>query len=187
MLILFHKPYQVLSQFNPNPDAPHQRTLSEYNLPSGYHPLGRLDYDSEGALLLCRDKTLERKLMHPSASHSKRYLVQIDGTLTDAHWQQIRQGALEIKVSGKTHQCAPAKGEVITPPYWLSERTPAVDPHAAQRSQWISLELTEGKNRQIRRMTAKCGCPTLRLIRERVMSYSISDLAPGEFKDIRLS
>ena len=181
MLILFNKPYQVLSQFNENPDQKGQRTLAEFNFPTSVHPIGRLDYDSEGLLLLSDDLTQERTLLHPSKNHERTYLVQIDGHITEEQEALLQQGGLEIKVGGKTHQCKPAKvKKLFKAPDWLWDREIPVDPYASARSSWLELTLTEGKNRQVRRMTARLNLPTLRLIRKSILSYSVHTLSTGE-------
>ena len=184
MLVLFHKPYQMLSQYNENPDHPEQRPLPSEFAKMGLKPLGRLDYDSEGLLLLSDSPRLERTLFHPNAQMKKTYLVQVDGTLDAEQIRLLEQGGLEIRVNKKPHQCAPALVELLpTAPSYIQERTPPVDLHAASRASWLSLTITEGKNRQVRRMTAKLGCPTLRLIRTHIGPYTLANIAPGTWAE----
>lgn len=173
----------MLSQFNPNPDYPEHRTLAELDLPVGLRPVGRLDYDSEGLLLLTDDAHLERRLLAPEEKHPRSYLVQVDGSPSDACLQLLRQGGLEIRVKKKLHCCAPIQVEVLSgEPEGMWERFPAVDKRSAERSSWLKLTLTEGKNRQIRRMTAKVGHPTLRLARTSLLHYAVHSILPGHWK-----
>lgn len=185
MLILFNKPYQVLSQFNPNPDYPSHKTLEDTPLPDSVSAFGRLDYDSEGLLLLGDSPSLERKLFHPDKQITKTYLAQVDGTPTKEDIDLLNKGGLEIRVGKKIHSCLPAKAQLTTAPEWLWERTPAVDQHAEARSSWVQIQIKEGKNRQVRKMTAKLGYPTLRLIRTKVGVYSLNELCPGEFRKLK--
>ena len=182
MLILFNKPYQMLSQFNPNPDYPEQRTLPPALAELGVLPLGRLDYDSEGLLLLSDEPGLEREVLHPDRQHTRTYLVQVDGTPTEEAVDLLKRGGLEIRVGKKRHVCAPVQVQMLSgPPEWLWERSPMVDEASERRSSWMALTLTEGKNRQVRRMTAKIGCPTLRLIRAQVLEYEVEAIRSGEY------
>ena len=180
MLALYHKPYQMLSQYNPNPDYPEHRTLPPELQAQGLQPLGRLDFDSEGLLLLSDDSSLEQRLLAPGAKKSKTYLVQVQGTPSAESLGRLREGGLVIRVAKKDHACAPAVVEVLAEePRGLAERCPAVD--VSGGTTWISLSLTEGKNRQVRRMTAKVGHPTLRLIRTEIAGYKLGSLAAGEW------
>ena len=180
MLILYNKPYRILSQFNLNPDYPDRRTLAEGALPEGVKPLGRLDYDSEGLLLLSDNPKDEKAFLDPGNNHKRTYYVQLDGQPSVDDLKKIKCGDLEIRVHKKVHLCRPAEVDLLEqPPEWLWERTPAVDADSQHRSNWIRLTLTEGKNRQVRRMTAKIGCPTLRLVRESIGDYSVQSLPSG--------
>ncbi|MGJ8672322.1 pseudouridine synthase [Rubritalea sp.] len=178
MVILLNKPYGVLSQFNQNPDFPSQRTLGELNLPPELHPVGRLDMDSEGMLLLTDDIKLEATLLSPDKGHKRSYLVQVDGLPTMASIHELRSGGVEIK----GHLTKKCRVESLTNALNLEEREPAVDAAAAKRSSWLRMELSEGRNRQVRRMTAKIGHPTLRLYRESIGGLGLGDLAPGEWR-----
>lgn len=178
MIIAFHKPYGVLSQFNENPDQPGQKTLSDYDLPPEFTPVGRLDMDSEGLLLITDEKQLEADLLRPHKQHVRTYLVQVEGKPTLTDMRELSAGGLEIR----GHTTLPCFAQIIGgEPRKLSPRDPAVDPTSASRSSWIMLKLKEGKNRQVRRMTAKLGYPTLRLIRSSIGEYDLGDLEPGKW------
>ena len=177
MIIAFNKPYGVLSQFNENPDQPGQKTLADFDLPPEFTPVGRLDMDSEGLLLITDEKEFEADLLRPHKQHVRTYVVQVDGhpTLTD-----MRELAGGVEIRGYTTQ--PCHAQLLGgPPKMLSAREPAVDESSEKRSSWIMLRLREGKNRQVRRMTAKIGYPTLRLVRVSIGEYDLGDLAPGKF------
>jgi len=184
MLILYNKPYHVLSQYNSNPDYPKHKTLAECGLPVSLEPVGRLDYDSEGFLLLSNDPKVG-EMLHPKFKHPRTYLVQVDGAPSNDSLELLRKGGLEIRVGKKGHTCLPVEVRILeSAPDWLWERNPAVDESADQRSSWIELTLREGKNRQVRRMMAKIGCPTLRLIRTSILEYKLGTLKPGEWKKL---
>ncbi len=173
-LILFNKPFGVLSQFTSNGNA---KTLAEFIDTPEFYPAGRLDKDSEGLLLLTDDGQLQHRISNPSKKMSKCYWVQVEGAPNEAALQQLREG-LELK-DGMT---LPAKARVIDTPYLLWERTPPVRVRKTVPDHWIEITIKEGRNRQVRRMTAAVGLPTLRLIRYRVGSWTIDGLANGEFQ-----
>lgn len=180
VLVLYNKLYQMLSQFNQNPDYPEQCTLPQELESMGVNPIGRLDYDSEGGLLLSDDQGMERSVMHPDNKKPKTYLVQVEGTPSDSALELLRKGGLVIRVSKKEHVCAPAEvSRLGACPEWVWARSSPVA--ATAKTAWIELTLTEGKNRQVRRMTAKLGHPTLRLIRTHVAGYDLAGLAAGEW------
>lgn len=178
MIIVVNKPYGILSQFNVNPDYPNQRTLTELNLPPELQPVGRLDMDSEGLLLLTDEKKLEHQLINPENSHPRTYLVQVDGTPNERDLDLLREGGLEIRGC----RVKPCRVRLLEEKPTIVERVPAVDPVAAGRSAWLEMTLTEGRNRQVRRMTAKIGCPTLRLIRVKIGAFVAKDLKMGEWR-----
>ncbi len=181
MLVALNKPYGVLSQFNPNPNEPEQATLREFDLPHSVVPLGRLDMDSEGLLLLTDEKSLEHKLLHPKFRHRRRYLVLVEGEPQTTDLDRIRQGGLIIK----GHRCLPCRARTLKKmPDYVWERNPPVRVRQKIIDTWLRLELREGKNRQVRRMTAAISFPTLRLIREGIGSFPLGNLAPGQWKEL---
>lgn len=173
-LIVFNKPFNVLSQFTGDKN---QTTLANYlNDPSlkGFYPAGRLDYDSEGLLLLTNDGQLQHRIAHPEKKMPKTYWVQVEGSVTE---EQIRtlQGGVALK-DGLTKT---AKVKEIAPPN-LWPRDPPVRKRDQIPTSWIELIISEGKNRQVRRMTAAVGLPTLRLIRTQIGPWTLSGLQPGQ-------
>jgi 23S rRNA pseudouridine2457 synthase len=178
---VIHKPFRVLSQFS---SKENKATLKDFFiLPNDVYPVGRLDYDSEGLLVLTNDHKLNHLLLHPSLSHEREYLVQVDGEIDQAAINLLESG-LEITVDGKQHRTKPCKAKLIHPPAGFSERNPPVRFRRNIPTSWISLILTEGKNRQVRKMTAKTGFPTLRLIRYRIDKLVLDGLKPGEMMEI---
>lgn len=174
MVILFNKPYGVLSQFTP--EAGH-RALDEFGLPAGVYAAGRLDHDSEGALLLTDDGKLIKKLLNPKFEHPRTYLAQVDGQITPEAVRQLQKGMVI-----KGYRTKPCKAEMVEEPEWLWERVPPIRYRAAIPTSWVRLTLIEGKNRQVRHMTAAVGFPTLRLIRIQIGNIALGDLQPGEWK-----
>src|SRR5690606_16486495 len=161
--ILFYKPFQVLSQFSAEGE---KKTLKYFfkNLEKDIYPIGRLDYDSEGLLLLSNDKNLHHQLLEPKFAHERTYAVQVEGEITDEALHHLESG-LPINIHKKTLVTAPAKAKRILNPERFPERFPPIRYRRNIPTSWLSLTLTEGKNRQVRRMTAAAGFPTLRLIR----------------------
>ncbi len=189
MIIALNKPYLMLSQFNPNPEKDDQLTLRDLpiEVPNSVVPLGRLDYDSEGLLLLSDESDLDQKLLHPRNEHRRRYHVLVEGEPQADDLAKFHQGGLQIRVSGKSHACKPARARVLKEePSFLWERTPAVRTRKTIVDTWMMLELREGKNRQVRRMTAAAGFPTLRLVRTGMGSMSLDslNLKPGEWVEL---
>ena len=176
MVILFNKPYGVLSQFTP--EAGH-RALNEFGFPAGVYAAGRLDHDSEGALLLTDEGRLIKKLLDPKFEHPRTYLVQVDGQITPEAIQQLSKGVVI-----KGYHTKPCRVEMATPPDDLWERVPPIRYRANIPTSWIRLTLVEGKNRQVRHMTAAVGFPTLRLIRVQIGDLTLGDLKPGEWRVI---
>ena len=172
-LILFNKPYLVLSQFS---DDSGRKTLSDYIPEKNVYPAGRLDYDSEGLLLLTDDGSLQHRISHPLHKMAKTYLAQVEGDVTEAALTMLRQG-VELN-DGKTR---PAGAERIEAPQ-LWEREPPVRFRLSIPTSWIRLTISEGRNRQVRRMTALVGFPTLRLIRYSIGTWTIDDLSPGAWR-----
>ncbi|MCT8160134.1 pseudouridine synthase [Pseudoruegeria sp. SHC-113] len=179
-LILLNKPYGVLSQFTDKGTAGSARqTLSDFVPVPGVYPAGRLDRDSEGLLLLTDDGRLQARIAEPKHKMAKTYWVQVEGEISDAQLARLRQG-VELK-DGLTR---PAQAERMEAPDGLWERDPPVRFRKSVPDGWISLTIKEGRNRQVRRMTAAVGCPTLRLIRAQVGEWSLSGLQPGEWREI---
>ncbi len=179
---IFHKPYQVLSQFSAEGD---KQTLADYfqHLPKNIYPVGRLDYDSEGLLLLTDDKQLTHQLLDPKFAHARTYWVQVEGTITNEAAKQLSQG-VHINIDGKKYLTRKATVKIFSEPPEVSERNPPVRFRKNIPTSWLSLTLTEGKNRQVRRMTAAVGFPTLRLIRYAIGQLTLDGLAPGEYKEV---
>ncbi|RZA05143.1 MAG: pseudouridine synthase [Moraxellaceae bacterium] len=176
-LILFNKPYGVLSQFTPGNSGDQQRpTLAKHiKLPNVY-PAGRLDHDSEGLLLLTDDGQVQHHIAHPAHKLPKTYWVQVEGAPNSYALTKLRQG-VELN-DGIT---LPAEARLIpTPKLW--ERDPPIRSRVNIPTQWIEIVITEGKNRQIRRMTAAVGHPTLRLVRVKIGNWTLEGIAPGEYK-----
>jgi 23S rRNA pseudouridine2457 synthase len=176
----FHKPYGYLSQFT---DEGRWKGLAQLSLfPSEVYPIGRLDADSEGLLLLSSDSSINARLLHPKNKHERSYLVQVEGEIT-AEAIEALQGPLELNYKGKIHITAAAKARKIKVPEFLEERDPPVRFRKSVPSSWIELILTEGKNRQVRKMTAKVGFPTLRLLRKSIEGISMDRLPQGQIKE----
>jgi len=176
-----YKPFQVLSQFSPEGD---KQTLSHYfQLPKDVYPVGRLDFDSEGLLLLTNNKQLNHRLLHPNFKHHRSYLVQVDGAITDKAIAQLKKG-VEINVDGKIHQCKPLLARILDQEPELPIRNPPIRFRKEIPAPWIELILTEGKNRQVRKMTAKVGFPTLRLVRNSIEGIILDKMQPGEMVEL---
>lgn len=150
-------------------------------LPKDCYPAGRLDYDSEGLLLITNDKPLTQLLLHPQYAHPRTYWVQVEGTITIDALAQLQQGVI-ITPDGKPYRTKPAIAQALPPPTDLPERVPPIRYRKQVPDSWLSLTLTEGKNRQVRRMTAVVGFPTLRLVRYAIGSVAIGGLQPGQHR-----
>ncbi|MAA72039.1 MAG: pseudouridine synthase [Bermanella sp.] len=176
-LILFNKPYQVMSQFSESGD---KETLAKYINIADVYPAGRLDYDSEGLLLLTDDGQLQHRIAHPKHKSPKTYWAQVEGIPCDTSLNKMRQG-LELK-DGLT---LPAIVNIIDEPD-LWERTPPIRQRANIPTSWLEITISEGKNRQVRRMTAAIGHPTLRLVRSKIGDRSVENIVPGEYREIEV-
>lgn len=174
MNILFNKPFGVLSQFTPEAGHP---ALNEFGLPPGVYAAGRLDHDSEGALLLTDNGKLVKKLLDPKYEHPRTYLAQVDGQITP---EAVRQLSAGVNIKG--YRTKPCKAEIVEAPENLWERIPPIRYRANIPTSWVKLTLIEGKNRQVRHMTASVGFPTLRLIRVQIGSIPLGNLQPGEWR-----
>lgn len=176
MLLALNKPHGVLSQFTP--DHPGQRTLSEFGFPKEVYPLGRLDRDSEGLLLLSDEPGLNTKLLDPKNAHPRTYWAQVEGEVTEDALQKLRDG---VVIEGKI--TLPAKAKRIHPN--LPPRDPPIRHRQNIPTSWIELTLHEGRNRQVRKMTAAVGRPTLRLLRVAIGRFRLpADLAPGHWRGL---
>jgi len=173
-LILFNKPFNVLSQFTDNDK---RRTLAEFIKIEGIYAAGRLDYDSEGLLLLTDHGPLQHKITDPKHKLAKTYWAQVEGEPSESDIKLLEDG-----VKLKDGITAPAKAKIIPEPT-IWDRTPPIRERKNINTTWISLTITEGKNRQVRRMTAAIGFPTLRLIRYSIGNWTIDNLEPGSFNE----
>lgn len=179
-LIAFNKPYDVLSQFTDRASAEGpRRTLSDFISVSGVYPAGRLDRDSEGLLLLTDDGRLQARISDPKHKMAKTYLAQVEGEVGEAALAALRAGVMLS--DGMT---APAQARRVAEPEGLWPRDPPVRYRKSVPDGWIELTLTEGRNRQVRRMTAAVGHPTLRLIRWRIGAWTLDGLAPGQWRQV---
>ena len=176
-LLLFNKPFAILSQFTSEP--PH-RVLAEYINHKGFYPAGRLDKDSEGLLILTDDGKLQHKISNPRYRKFKTYLAQVEGQLTEQALEALRQG-----VNLKDGPTRPAKASLIDKPQ-IWDRDPPVRERKNIPTSWLELSISEGRNRQVRRMTAATGFPTLRLIRTSIDVWDLGELQPGESKLLRV-
>jgi 23S rRNA pseudouridine2457 synthase len=172
--LLFNKPFRVLSQFSP---VPGKLTLADFIDIPGVYAAGRLDYDSEGLLLLTDDGALQARIANPRYRRAKTYLAQVEG-IPDNQAMELLSRGVELK-DGLTRSAGAA---IVDEPEWLWPRDPPIRERRNIPTQWLRLELTEGRNRQVRRMTAAVGHPTLRLLRIGIGDWSIDGLAPGEYR-----
>ena len=185
--ILFYKPYGVLCQFTDNGDTP-RKTLKDYlNLPEIY-PVGRLDYDSEGLLLLTNNGRLQHRLAHRQFAHPRTYWVQVERIPSEADLQPLRRG-----MTIQDYQTRPAIAKKLEPEPELPPRDPPIRYRKNIPTCWLEITLTEGRNRQVRRMTAAIGFPTLRLVRTAIatgqdkqsLNLSLTGLAPGQWRELQ--
>ncbi len=177
MLIAFNKPYGVLCQFTDR-SVPPRPTLAAFGLPAGVYPAGRLDHDSEGLLLLTDDGALAHRITDPRHKLAKTYWVQVEGTPAPAQLDALRRG-VELN-DGRTQ---PAEAKAIDPPA-LWPRAPPVRVRKTVPDAWLALTIREGRNRQVRRMTAAVGLPTLRLVRVAIGAHALDGLAPGRWREV---
>ncbi|HWK02358.1 MAG TPA: pseudouridine synthase [Puia sp.] len=176
---IVYKPFNVLSQFSSEEGKP---TLKDFfSVPVDLYPVGRLDFDSEGLLILTNDKSLNHRLLDPQFAHEREYWVQVEGRIDQTAKQQLESG-VSISIGGKSYKTRPCTVELLgeTPP--VPERNPPIRYRALIPTSWVKMVLKEGKNRQVRKMTAKAGFPTLRLIRHRIEKISLNGLQPGEMR-----
>lgn len=173
---LIYKPFGVHSQFMPDEGKPGLGTL--YNFPKDVYPVGRLDADSEGLLLLTNDTYINKELLSPKHKHWRTYHIQVEGAATEEAMLRLSEG-VSISIEGKKYHTHPAKAQLISPPT-LPEREPPIRFRKTVPDSWIELSLTEGKNRQVRRMTAAVGFPTLRLVRVKIENLELGKMIPGD-------
>jgi 23S rRNA pseudouridine2457 synthase len=175
MLLAFHKPYAVLSRFTL--DGSPNRTLAEFGFPRDVYPIGRLDADSEGLLLLSDEAALNESLLHPRHAHEREYWVQVERIPTTDALLQLGKGLIV-----QERQTLPCRAWILDPQPDIAPRDPPIRFRKTVPTCWLGLELLEGKNRQVRRMTAAIGHPTLRLIRVRIGGLELRDLAPAAWR-----
>lgn len=177
MLIAFHKPYGVLSQFTP--DGSPNQTLAQFDFPARVYPIGRLDADSEGLLLLSDEPALNQKLLHPSRAHERIYWAQVERIPSAEALASLEKGIL---IQG--YKTLPCRAWILEPQPQLPPRNPPIRFRKNVPDLWIGLQLVEGKNRQVRRMTAAIGHPTLRLLRASFGKLQLGNLPPGSWKEL---
>ena len=177
MLIAFHKPFGVLSQFTA--DGSGNRTLAAFSFPKSVYAIGRLDADSEGLLLLSDEPELNARLLHPDAAHRRTYWVQVERVPSAAALKQLERG---VVIQGR--KTLPCHASLLEPQPQIPPRDPPIRFRKNVPECWIELELVEGKNRQVRRMTAAIGHPTLRLVRVKIGAFELGTLAAGEWREL---
>ena len=169
----------MLSQFTSKEE---KKTLKDFfDVPANVYPIGRLDYDSEGLLILTDDKYLNNHLLNPFHHHEREYWIQVEGNITQKAIADLQEG-VNININGKTYLTKKCVAGIISQPVEIAERNPPIRLRRTIPESWLKIILTEGKNRQVRKMTAKIGFPTLRLIRYRIGKITIEHLQPGEMK-----
>lgn len=178
--IAFFKPYGILSQFTSENPA---ETLSHFNLPKDVYPCGRLDKDSEGLLILSNDGTFIDQLLNPRFDKEKIYWVQVENIPTEESLNIIRKGGMNIQ----DYKTKPGQIKILDPQPIIPERDPPVRFRKTIPTCWLEIKISEGKNRQVRRMTAGINHPTLRLIRMQVGKHKLGDLLPGQWIEIKKS
>ncbi|MBW8686040.1 pseudouridine synthase [Chitinophaga rhizophila] len=178
---IIYKPFQVLTRFGKEEGK--ASLADHFNVPSDVYPVGRLDYDSEGLLILTNDKSLNHRLLDPKFSHEREYWVQVDGAVTGEAVQQLRQG-VQISIDGKPYQTRRCQAEIFETDPEVPERHPPIRFRKLIPAPWVRLTLGEGKNRQVRKMTAAVGFPTLRLIRYRIARITVDGLEPGQMREM---
>ncbi len=178
MLIAFNKPHGVLSQFTPEPGS-RWRTLAAFGLPPDVYPIGRLDADSEGLLLMSDEPGLNAKLLDPENGHTREYWVQVERFPDAAALARLEGG---VPLDGR--RTRPCRARVLDPQPALAPRDPPIRFRKNVPDCWLGLELTEGRNRQVRRMTAAVGHPTLRLVRVRIGKFLLGQLASGSWRKL---
>jgi 23S rRNA pseudouridine2457 synthase len=174
---LIYKPFQVLSQFTSTEGKLCLKDI--LHVPTDVYPVGRLDYDSEGLLLITNDKTINQQLLNPVFAHQRTYWVQVEGAITEAAIAQLSKG-VSINVDGKIYKTRPAQLEILPDSLEVPERNPPIRFRKSIPTSWVAIQITEGKNRQVRKMFAQVGFPVLRLIRAKLGKYSVHQMQPGD-------
>lgn len=174
---LIYKPYQVLSQFTSSDGKLCLKDI--LNVPKDVYPVGRLDYDSEGLLLLTNDTSINHQLLHPKFAHARTYWVQVDGAITNGAIEALSKG-VTISVDGKTYETKKATLKILPDNLLVPERNPPIRVRKSIPTSWVSIQLTEGKNRQVRKMFASVGFPVVRLIRSQIGQFSIAQMQPSD-------
>lgn len=178
---LIYKPYQVLSQFTATDGKLCLKDI--LNVPKDVYPVGRLDYDSEGLLLLTNDTSINHQLLHPKFAHARTYWVQVDGLITQQAIDKLTKG-VTISIDGKMYTTQKAILEILPNTIAVPDRNPPIRVRKTIPTSWISLEINEGKNRQVRKMFASVGFPVLRLIRSKIGRFSIDQMQPGDCRSL---
>ncbi len=181
MYFLVYKPFGMLSQFSREGSKPTLADL-DFPFPKDVYPVGRLDADSEGLLLLTNDRQLNHRLLNPKFGHRRTYYVQVEGHITEAALQQLSTG-VDISVDGKPYHTLPAQAEQLDTPE-LPPRIPPIRYRASIPTSWVALTLHEGKNRQVRKMTAAVGFPTLRLVRWVIETLTAEEMPPATVREL---
>lgn len=174
---LIYKPYQVLSQFTSTDGKICLKDI--LNVPKDVYPVGRLDYDSEGLLLLTNDTRINHQLLHPKFAHARTYWVQVEGLMSNDAIEKLANG-VTISIDGKNYDTKKADLHLLQDDIVVPERNPPIRVRKTIPTSWVSIQLTEGKNRQVRKMFASVGFPVLRLIRSKIGRFSIDQMQPGD-------
>ena len=174
---LIYKPYQVLSQFTSSDGKLCLKDI--LNVSKDVYPVGRLDYDSEGLLLLTNDTSINHQLLHPKFAHARTYWVQVDGAITNDAVEALSKG-VTISVDGKIYETKKATLNILPDNLLVPERNPPIRVRKSIPTSWVSIQLTEGKNRQVRKMFASVGFPVVRLIRSQIGQFSIAQMQPSD-------
>jgi 23S rRNA pseudouridine2457 synthase len=179
---VIYKPFQVLSQFTSQEG---KKTLKDlFPVPADVYPVGRLDFDSEGLLILTNDTALNHRLLNPRFAHDREYWVQVEGAITPSALHQLATG-VTIAIDGKSYRTKPCTATAMEAEPPVPQRNPPIRYRAQIPTSWIRMILHEGKNRQVRKMTAQAGFPTLRLIRHRIEGVTVEGLNPGEMRSLK--
>jgi 23S rRNA pseudouridine2457 synthase len=179
---IVYKPFNALSQFS---SQENRQTLKDFfDTPKDVYPVGRLDHDSEGLLILTNDTSLNHRLLNPRFAHEREYYVQVEGRIDPSAIHRLQSG-VDISLNGKIYRTLPCKAHSFSVPPPVPERNPPIRFRANIPTSWIKLILSEGKNRQVRKMTAQTGFPTLRLIRYRIEQLDLEGLQPGEMRELK--